>query len=150
MTTNQLQYWRNVETKRSNLANENETQRHNRVGEAISANTLVETKRHNLATEKETNRSNVANEGIKQRQNSTALYQAQETARHNRAQEQNDLLKLASNERIAQANRKLGYAQLSETTRHNIKDEAIKVFGTTATSITNLIGTGIRAAVSVK
>lgn len=86
MTGNQIQYQRNVETerhnrvtedeqKRSNLANERETYRHNYATEVIGTNTLAETKRHNLATE------------------SNQLMSLFETTRHNKVMEQNDAVK---------------------------------------------------------
>lgn len=86
MTGNQIQYQRNVETerhnrvteeeqKRSNLANERETFRHNYAGEVLGTQTLRETKRHNLATE------------------STQLMSIYETTRHNKVMEQNDAVK---------------------------------------------------------
>lgn len=55
MTKNQLQYWQNVETQRSNLARETETNRNNMAVES-------ETHRANLAREVEAHRANVSNE----------------------------------------------------------------------------------------
>lgn len=119
MTKNQLQYWANQETARSNQAREAETRRYN-------TQYLAELYRHNKATEdlglteadikrmstllqnelgtgnlQELVRSNLANERL--RQNSTALGYAQlgETIRSNRANENNNLL------------------ALNETNRHN-------------------------------
>lgn len=55
MTSNQIAYWKNVETERSNRANEAETHRANVAKES-------ETFRHNNQTEKETWRHNYVNE----------------------------------------------------------------------------------------
>lgn len=51
MTTNQVNYWANVERERSNRAQELETKRHNVNSEKISIFQSQEQKRHNLATE---------------------------------------------------------------------------------------------------
>lgn len=70
MTQNQLTYWANQETARSNLARETETNRHNveTERETHRANVADETERNrsNRAREYETNRSNVRNEQIQQ------------------------------------------------------------------------------------
>lgn len=103
MTSNQIQYWRNVETERSNRTNEQETHRSNVVRER-------ETMRSNLAKEFETNRHNV------------------ETERHNR----NLLLESraqfkASNELgwyQAHEQNRANVARESENTRHNMATEA--------------------------
>nr|AVD54033.1 ORF1 [Macaque picobirnavirus 6] len=112
MTGNQIQYQRNVETerhnrvteeeqKRSNLANERETYRHNYATEVLGTNTLSETKRHNLATE------------------SNQLNSLLETTRHNKVMEQNDAVKataslVSSNASLmnAQANTLKTYSDL--------------------------------------
>lgn len=57
MTKNQIEYWRNVENQRNNLAVEKETQRANFAKEN-------EINRANLASEHETNRHNTAMERI--------------------------------------------------------------------------------------
>lgn len=70
MTQNQLTYWANQETARSNLARETETHRHNVEDETEThrANVADETERNrsNRTREDETHRSNVRNEQIKQ------------------------------------------------------------------------------------
>lgn len=59
MTTDQINYWKNVEQRRSNLAMEAETRRANRARE-------LETYRANLAKERELNRINTINAKIAQ------------------------------------------------------------------------------------
>lgn len=90
MTHNQLQYWANLETARSNRAKEGltymqnlETNRSNLVNEGIKRDTLSETTRHNVATEDlgnrqltETTRHNVATE-------SNTAFANREQKRHN-------------------------------------------------------------------
>lgn len=102
MTRNQILYQQNVETNRSNLANENltrlrdaETQRSHYANEA-------ETKRSNLAREFETNRHNVVSEN--------------ETHRSNLA---NELLKNAATEELAAYHQ----GSLSELNRSNLAKE---------------------------
>lgn len=73
MTQNQINYQKNLETTRSNLAKEAETHRANVASETLAARRDAETVRSNLARELETNRSNTAKE--------------LETARSNRANE---------------------------------------------------------------
>lgn len=58
MTSNQLAYWRDQETKRSNVAKESETARHNitseeltRAEQALTSKEIDEKQRHNLVTE---------------------------------------------------------------------------------------------------
>lgn len=102
MTNNQLQYWRNVETNRNNLAVETETHRSNlaREVETNRANMAKEAEnyRSNKAREVELNRHNVATERLgwqqlltnKQQFNKNLLYQnsvLQETQRSNQARE---------------------------------------------------------------
>ena len=57
MTANQIQYWRNLETERSNKAREAETERYNRAS-------VAEQQRANLAKEAENVRHNKATEGV--------------------------------------------------------------------------------------
>lgn len=101
MTSNQLRYWQNVETERSNKAREKETNRSNLANEK-------ETNRSNLAREKETNRHNLAIEALTSQSNA-------EIQRHNAATEAAEANKLAFN-----------YANLSETNRANLANEAAK------------------------
>lgn len=102
MTSNQLQYWRNVETNRSNLAQERETNRANlaRELETNRANMAQEkeTNRANLAREQETHRSNIVNERLRTeqllsdvrnqvKQRELQWYNAKEIQRSNKARE---------------------------------------------------------------
>lgn len=100
MTKNQILYQQHLETKRSNLVNEEETARSNRAREA-------ETYRHNYATEVETNRSNLAREFETNRHNVST---EQETARSNRAQEA------------------LAAERNAETYRHNKVGESLEAY----------------------
>lgn len=84
MTRNQIEYWRLVENKRSNLANEAENKRANLARE-------LETNRSNLAREAESHRANVAIEQITSlrdlRSYLTNMLGIQETIRANKARE---------------------------------------------------------------
>lgn len=88
MTANQIAYWNLQETKRSNLAKESETSRHNLATEGKDLATLQETSAHNRATESiaagqlgEQIRHNVSTETID-------ISRLNETARHNKASEE--------------------------------------------------------------
>lgn len=114
MTKNQLEYWRNEETKRANRATESEEKRHNLAMEGHNARSLIESGRHNRVTEAETGRSNRANEYLKSQSNTIALNQLGENRRHNMATETNDLLKIEQQR----------YAT-DEQRRHNQQSEKI-------------------------
>lgn len=130
LTRNQIYYWQNVETKRSNLARENETHRnnaaveaetnrHNLAMELLTKNQYEELARHNLANEIETNRTNIANEGIKQVTNDIGygnLAVKQYEAKTGR-------LNAATNQQNADTNAFLA----SETQRHNMASEDINL-----------------------
>lgn len=110
MTSNQLAYWAQQETKqhnreteretnRSNLAREGETARHNKAAEDIDFGKLAETTRHNQVNEdidygklNETKRSNQANEAIKRDT-------LDESIRHNKAGEELTSQKQAEDQR---------------------------------------------------
>lgn len=68
MTQNQIAYWNLQETKRSNAAREQETNRSNLMQEQLKLGSLEETQRSNRAKETETNRANLVNEQLKQSQ----------------------------------------------------------------------------------
>lgn len=124
MTKNQIEYWRNVETKRNNLITEIETKRANQAKEA-------ETLANNLRQIEELKRHN--------REMELLTRQAQdETARRNLEQERLALLTHYENQRSNQANEQiatqrnainsqqisLGYSQLGETIQHNRAQES--------------------------
>lgn len=109
MTHNQILYWQNFETNRSNLAREAETQRSNMVREAETHRANTEIERANRAREKETERSNRARE--------------KETERSNRANEMLTTLRRQQDFQIALWNRTLAYDQLAETKRSNKEHE---------------------------
>lgn len=102
MTANQIAYQRNLETNRSNLAQEVETKRHNLRSEDLGIKNLIEQQRHNYATEAEANRSNLAKE--------------METTRSNRARE--SLTAAYNTAQISQ-----GWASIRETQRSNLARE---------------------------
>lgn len=108
MTSNQIAYWKNLETERSDRENERlksesqaEDRRHNTVTEAKDWFGVKENQRHNQATESvergklietiDHNRATEALEGHKQ----------EETNRHNLATEEVDRRNAASNEQNA-------------------------------------------------
>ena len=106
MTANQINYWNLQETKRSNLAREAETQRHNTKVEDYNTGSLLETSRHNQATEGEATRHNVQSENL-------AFITAAEVARHNKASEGLDRSKI-----------NVQQGQLNETIRHNREQDS--------------------------
>lgn len=118
MTRNQINYWDLEEKKRSNRAQEIETNRANlaREGETARNNRAVEaeTNRSNLAREQETHRANVANEDIKNR---TLI----ETGRHNLATEGLQQQQIG----LGYSQLGLGYSQLAEQQRTNQANEQI-------------------------
>lgn len=127
MTRNQLMYWQNVETERSNKAREAETHRYN-------TEYLKELNRSNVTREQETERHNRAMELL------TNQSQA-EVARHNSVTELQTDVNLAEQQRSHQANEALqtrqiglgyanlglGYGQLSELIRHNQAGEKAQI-----------------------
>jgi len=107
MTSNAVQYWRNVETKRNNIATLAETTRHNlqteRLNEQANENAKfsnVENQRHNLATERFAQSQLSANIGETRRHN---IMQERETTRHNILSESNDRVKALASMRSANA-----------------------------------------------
>lgn len=127
MTQNQIAYWKLQEEKRSNLASEGETSRHNIATESETERSnrvqQGEAKRHNLSTEKqawlnysEAQRSNRANESIKK--DSLA-----ESARHNVATESETVRHNVESELLGQGQLALQRGQLQEQTRHNVATE---------------------------
>lgn len=107
MTRNYLTLMSNIETHRSNVANETELNRHN-------VTTERETKRHNVSVEQETNRHNLVME-------EQGWENLAEIARHNYA-----------TEKVAYGQLQLGYDNLAETSRHNRAYEVIQTIGANA------------------
>lgn len=132
MTRNQIEYQRNVETQRSNQAQEalkgrelEETQRSNKAREAENyrSNTAKEAEnyRSNYARERETSRSNRAQEGL-------MYLRDQEVARSNLANEvlkhQANLENVRSNQAREAENYRHNTVSESETKRSNLEHEA--------------------------
>lgn len=105
MTRNQLTYWSNQETIRTNKANEAEIKRSNKAREA-------ETKRHNRAMEELSQQGYLL----------TSQAQA-ETARSNAAKEKLQASGIAYNYASLYGNLGLGYYQAEEVNRHNVANE---------------------------
>lgn len=101
MTSNQLQYWANAETKRSNLAKEREQARANRAQEEIG-------RRGNEVKSD----ANAINLSLGQRNADIKQQEATETGRSNLVKEQQARDKL-------QADIGLGYSNLAEQQRNN-------------------------------
>ena len=138
MTQNQIAYWRLQEEKRSNLASEGETSRHNMTTEKETERSnrvqQGETKRHNLSTESqawlnysESQRSNRANESIKR---DTLAESARhnvatesELSRHNLATESESVRHNVESEILGRGQLALQHGQLQEQTRHNVATE---------------------------
>lgn len=134
MTANQIAYQKVLEDKRSHLAGEVETNRSNLANEELKRQQNVETNRSNLVNENlksqqnaETARSNRANESLQQQRND-------ETRRSNLANEALTGQRNAEQARSNRANESIAYATLSETSRANRANEDIR---TTANNIQN-------------
>lgn len=106
MTANQINYWNLQETKRHNVRTEDETERHNRMGESIDLSKLSETERHNRATE-----------GIDLGKLDVERFKAAETKRHNQATEGLTGYDLSIQQGIA-----------DEAHRHNTASESLQNF----------------------
>nr|AVX53306.1 putative ORF1 [Marmot picobirnavirus] len=136
MTKNQLEYWAQQETKRSNLANLAEVNRHNLAVERLTAANQSEAARHNTASEAEAHRANVQSEQIRRDSNAISWSGLTETVQHNRASEDTNLLLAAASGRQASAALQQASAnQFSaitsrhaqqETARHNFMQELLK------------------------
>lgn len=111
MTNNQLTYQKNLETERSNRAQE-ELGR-NQLAETVRSNMAreTETSLHNRITERETERANRANEEHQKNSLAESIRHNQvtetETARHNQVTEQQTYVQLAESERHNRASENL-------------------------------------------
>lgn len=116
MTQIGLNYLQLLETKRANLANEQQKR-----------NELAESSRHNVITEGETNRTNLANEAIKQGNLDELIRSNQERERETR---RSNLAKEAETYRSNRAkefeNNRSNVAREWETHRSNLRNEEIK------------------------
>lgn len=116
MTSDQINYWRNVEQRRNNLAMEAETRRANLAKEA-------ETHRANLAQERETKRANTINARITQ-------YGQGVTDRHYIRADMQNALKLDQDRRISleqlKEAKRSNRTREGETYRTNVANEKIK------------------------
>lgn len=153
MTKNQIEYAKLLETKRSNLANEDltrkrdttarevglgnlqEGQRHNKATETQASASLDETVRSNKVRETEAARHNVAGEVEMYRHNVSgerlqSAAQA-EQARHNRAGESLTASTIAETQRS-------NIARETETARSNMALEALKGAANAETARSNL------------
>lgn len=115
MTANQIAYQRQREEARANLAREVETNRSNLANEAQKRNELAENSRHNLVTENETYRSNVARETENTRHN---LETERETNRSNLAKE-------FENSRHNKVDEAIRQRTVNESIRHNQAQEGL-------------------------
>lgn len=139
MTTNQIEYGKLVETRRSNQVREIETERHNRATEQLSFDQLAEQIRSNKAKEKinwaelsEKNRSNLVNEAIQtarlDEEKRSNLAREAETIRSNMAKETETHRSNLANEkekvRSNMASESISRASLQEQIRSNMVREA--------------------------
>lgn len=113
MTKNQLEYWRNQETERSNRANERQASRNQRWKELVDWRTLQEQRR-----------TNIANEGIKERsQVATSQHYERQDAETNRSNLASEALRAESNE-LSRQNTILGYHQAAVSRENSIRSAA--------------------------
>lgn len=126
MTHNQIDYWNLQEQKRSNVAQEIETQRSNLAREHETNRHNVETEKFNISQLAEQSRSNRVNEALKaQAQN--------EQARHNVTSEMQEANKLQEQQRHSAVSEyqnaidlNIKNDQLQESKRHNLATESIE------------------------
>nr|AVX53334.1 putative ORF1 [Marmot picobirnavirus] len=130
MTRNQIEYWRLVEAKRSNMANERYNQQflqHQKDVLALNYATLNETIRSNKAREKEATRHSLQQyrETVRQFNASITLQQQQlsETLRRNRAVEKQQAAALAETHRSNVAVEQLK-AELNQLQRDSVAEVA--------------------------
>lgn len=134
MTQNQVGYLNYLESKRSNLAEEQEDHRHNLSTESLGFANLKESTRHNKVTEKETYRHNVSTEKESKRHNvaseTTNFLNLKENIRHNKTNEKLTLKNNQANIALGYQNAKWNYisnlAKTQETMRSNKVNEALK------------------------
>lgn len=140
MTKNQIAYQQQIETKRSNLANEVERKRNNQAIEALRGQELAEAIRANQAREAENYRSNTTREA--------------ETARANRASEALGWGKLDEESRWHDIQQEVSYAQMDSNERIQYSlEEGRNARHTVDADINraknyNSIGSGIYAALT--
>lgn len=139
MTSNQLAYWRNVETKRANLAAEMEARRHNMESEAIGRGQVAAS----FAATAAQRAAIASNERI-------ASMNLAETARYHDA----SLSELASYHSASVAATERGQTlsligsmySTNETTRHNKALEESTNLSNTGRGINSLVGAGATLA----
>lgn len=143
MTRNQLQYWANRETARSNRANETERQRANLEQERLKSRELTEMSRRNRADESLRNAANL----IQQNRNLNDYRiqsQANSIAAHRAG---SDRISAATSQMNAVTNRinaSTNQSALLETTRHNKQTETTSGFGTVGKVVSDLLNVGVR------
>lgn len=149
MTSNQIAYWTLEETKRANLAREQENKRTNLANERIRSETnsinqaigygnLSENRRANMAKETELNRHQVTTERQKEVDQAieaakTAILQQNAdtnsfNALINERNAATNAGMLAETNRTNLANEEIKQANLEELNRHNMSDENIRRF----------------------
>lgn len=125
MTWMGLQYLVHVETVRSNLVREGETQRHNVATEGLGWAELGETKRSNLERER-VNRGSltelVRSNKVKEAQNARGLA---EIERSNRARESISRFSEIEKKRSNLAQEGISLQAVRETARHNVASEIL-------------------------
>lgn len=144
MTRNQLQYWQNRETERSNRAKEAETTRTNRVNEAIKQAQIVTQNRINQQTLAETHRSNIAKEGLTAQSNAIQSQNVANQQQHYLRSDSTSLLQANNSRYVADRNYQASQNALLETTRHNKQVEQQQGFSSVANAVTGLLGVGAK------
>lgn len=124
MTTNQINYFANQETKRSNLANEKLKKYDIDKRTKLGYDNLAETNRSNVAREIETNRHNLATEGYTAQE----LGIKQQDADTRQQQLSINWANLAEQSRANRANESLALQRLNEDYRANTAKETTNAY----------------------
>lgn len=153
MTKNQIEYWRNKETERNNLAIERETNRSNLERERMNRQIADETKRHNLETEKlgrdqfslsmMSYRNSLSQQAWERALN---LRKQDEVERHNRATRANQTKQIEYNYAVGMTNAETARMQAIESGRHNRATESAQITNLTEIMRSNLAQEDLSAA----
>lgn len=161
MTANQINYWRQREEMRHNVASEGETSRHNKETEKAAKSQinlgyaqLNETSRHNVASEQlswanlnESKRHNVATETL-------TANNLQEAKRHNLVAEQQNAAAIAetgAHNRVSEAIA-IGNAKLESDTKKYVADKSFQAskYATDVKRVSDKYATDKRAYIDYK
>lgn len=136
MTKNQIEYWKNVETERTNRAQELENQRHNEKMESLKA---AELKQNKTLRQKELNQNKL----LASLSNQLRSQELMEQTRSNRARESENTSSRVQSGQIAYSQQRISQnvagEQLHETRRANQAQESFRLTNLDEIKRSNLI-----------